>query len=98
MRSPSPSRSLPLVLLAAALLTGVPAAADEPPQKVREILVPFKDLNVLLENQPRRVLLSRQEYDELVRKAKVVPVKHAPLPVVVAAADYSAQATRSASA
>ena len=81
---------LSLILLVAAALTGVPAvAAEEPPQKVREVLVPFKDLNVLLENQPRRVLLSRQEYDDLVRKAKVAPVKHAPIPVVVAAADYA---------
>ena len=78
------------MLLAAALLSGVAAVAeDEPPQKVREILVPFQDLNVLLENQPRRVLLSRREYDDLVRRAKVVPVQRAPRPFVVAAADYS---------
>ena len=33
------------------------------PEMVREIFVPFEDLNVLLEDQPRRVLLSRQEFD-----------------------------------
>ena len=50
-----------------------PAQEANPPEKVREIFVPFKDLNILLENQPRRVLLSRQQYDELLKKAKITP-------------------------
>ena len=67
-----------------------PSLAQEtnPPEKVREIFVPFKDLNILLENQPRRVLLSRQEYDDLVKKAKIAPARHVPQSAVLTAADY----------
>ena len=43
--------------------------ANTAPKIVREIFVPFEDLNVLLENQPRRVLLSRTQYEELIAKA-----------------------------
>ena len=72
------------------LMLLAPAAAGEPPepQKVREILVPFSDLNVILENQPRRVVLPRAEYDALVKRAKKAPQTHAPRPAVLAAADY----------
>ena len=64
-----------------------PRRADSP-EKVREIFVPFKDLNILLENQPRRVLLSRQQYDELLKKAKITPARHVPQAAVLTAADY----------
>ena len=67
----------------------VAAAEPDPPEKVREIFVPFKDLNVLLENQPHRVLLSRDEYDALVKKAKTTPATHAPRAAALLAADYS---------
>ena len=67
----------------------VAAAEPNPPEKVREIFVPFKDLNVLLENQPHRVLLSRDEYDALVKKAKTTPATHAPRATALLAADYS---------
>ena len=46
---------------------GCPAPAE---QKTREIYVPFSDLHVLLENQPKRVMLGRQEYEELLKRAK----------------------------
>ena len=83
-RPPSCCRPLPL------LGTARPAAAEEtaPPEKVRELFVPFKDLNILLENQPRRVLLSREQYDELVEKAKITPARHVPRAAVLTAADY----------
>ncbi len=42
--------------------------------------MPFSDLHVLLEQQPKRVLLSREEYDDLVKKAKKSPETHAPQP------------------
>ena len=53
-----------------------------------EIFVPFKDLNILLENQPRRVLLSRQQYNELLKKAKITPSRQVPQAAVLTAADY----------
>jgi len=58
--------------------SAAPTPASGEPEKTREILVPFSDLNVILENQPHRVLLSRQQYDALVKKAKKTPESHAP--------------------
>jgi len=52
--------------------TAAPASAGgptKPAKVVRELFVPMEDLNILLENQPRRVLLSREEYDALLSKA-----------------------------
>jgi len=78
----------------AALATafGLPSAssvrAAEPRPLVREIFVPFADLNVLLENQPQRVLLNREQYEELLKKAKKAPEAHAPQAAMVVAADY----------
>ena len=66
--------------------------ADDPPppeRAPREIYVPFSDLHVLLEQQPQRVLLPREEYDALVKRAKRSPETHAPLPALMAAADYT---------
>ena len=64
------------------------APADEPPAKTREIYVPISDLKVLLESEPHRVLLTRQEYDELVKKAKKAPETHVPHPAVTVSSDY----------
>jgi len=67
--------------------------ADDTPVSeipVREIFVPFEDLNVLLERQPRRVLLSRQQYDELLERAKLTPETPAPHAAVLVSADYTA--------
>ena len=65
-----------------------------PPSKntSREIYVPFSDLHVLLENQPKRVLLGREEYDELVKKAKKSPETHAPQSALIVSADYAVTA------
>ncbi len=70
-------RSL-LFMFPALLLAAYPAGAAGPqkPAKekpIREIYVPFENLHVLLQSQPRRVLLSREEYAELVKKAKKSP-------------------------
>ena len=61
---------------------------NEPPAKTREIYVPVSDLKVLLESEPHRVLLTRQEYDELVKKAKKAPETHVPHPTVIVSSDY----------
>jgi len=68
-----------------------PPAAEKP---VREIYVPFADLNVLLEGQPRRFLLSRQEYDDLLRRAKKTPEDQTPESVVLMSADYQTTVQR----
>ena len=46
---------------------------QSPIKPLREIFVPFEDLNVILESQTQRVFLTRQEYDALVEKAKTKP-------------------------
>ena len=87
------SRTLQALSLIIACLWATAAAhagmpADEPPTKTREIYVPVSDLKVLLESEPHRVLLSRQEYDELVKKAKKAPETHVPHPTAVVSSDY----------
>ncbi len=61
----------------------------EQPLQVRELFVPFEDLHVLLEKEPRRVFLSRTEYDELLAKAKTTPRSIAPHAAVLADAQYT---------
>lgn len=83
--------TLCVALVATALLAhqaaaALPADPKQPP--LREIFVPFEDLEALLENQPRRVLLSREEYEDLVRKAKKSPETPAPLGAALVAADH----------
>ena len=85
-----------LVIASALMLTAGPLAsgADGPPDKsetiVREIFVPFESLDALLENQPQRILLSREEYEALIEEAEVAPETAAPQPALVASADYAA--------
>ncbi|MBC8872161.1 MAG: hypothetical protein H8E44_22240 [Planctomycetes bacterium] len=58
-------------------------------QLVREIYVPYEDLNVLLESEVRRAFLTREEYNELLAKAKETkPDEPAPHGAVILAADY----------
>jgi hypothetical protein len=81
-----------LVLIGALGVSGQPLAAEEPQNEpkrvVREIFVPFENLDVLLENQPRRVMLSRKEYEELLERAKKAPTTHAPQSALLLSADY----------
>ncbi len=56
---------------------------------VREIYVPYEDLNVLLESDVRRAFLTREEYDELLAKAKETkPDQPPPHGAVILAAEY----------
>jgi len=91
---PKHTTLLPVAFAATLLIAvGLPRAgtrAGEPEPMVREIYVPFGELDVLLEDQPQRVLLSREEYEELLDKAKVVPEARAPQAAIVASADYVA--------
>ena len=94
----SSGHSFALIVIAAlvvAFVAALPASAEDAPppeQKAREIYVPFSDLHILLESQPKRVMLGRQEYNDLVKRAQRAPETHAPLPAFVATADYSVTA------
>jgi len=58
---------------------------------VRELLVPFEDLSVLLEGDPNRVLLSRKQYQALLEKAKKQAEARAPRRALLVSADYHAK-------
>ena len=58
---------------------------------VRELLVPFEDLSVLLEGDPNRVLLSRKQYQALLEKAKKQAEARAPRQALLVSADYQAK-------
>jgi len=80
------------VLLALSPATGRDGLAQndaDEKKTVREIYVPYEDLNVLLESEVRRAFLTREEYDELLTKAKETkPDEPAPHGAVTLAADY----------
>ena len=69
------------------------ACAQEPQNSatpLREIFVPFEDLNIILEGPTQRVFLTREEYDALIAKAKTKPLAHVPHKVALVAAEYDA--------
>jgi autotransporter-associated beta strand protein len=81
--------SLRTILVAVAFLwMNTAALSADPPTKSREIYVPISDLKVLLDSQPHRVLLTRQDYDDLVKKAAKTPETHVPHPTVTVSSDY----------
>lgn len=73
-----------LALLGTLLIA--PAIAAEPP--VRDIYVPLEALQTLLEAPSQRVLLTPEQYEALVKKARSVPKEKAPHEVVLLSADY----------
>jgi hypothetical protein len=68
----------------------LPASHAAPPadKPVREIFVPFDDLNVLLQGDAERAFLTRQEYEDLIEKAKQTPIEHAPHQLLLLSAEY----------
>jgi len=91
-----PYRCNNVIFLLAIVLTGITlfaslASAAPPDDKpIREIFVPFDDLNVLLQGDAERAFLTRQEYEDLIAKAKQSPVEHAPHQLLLLSADYDA--------
>lgn len=83
-------RSLAVVLVAVCgLLAGAGGAAAEPETPIREIFVPFDDLDVLLEGSVQRAFVSREEYRDLLAKTKQPePRVPAPQVAVLLAAEY----------
>lgn len=89
----SPLRAVTWGLLAAAWLDGshwAAAQGQQPQPLVREIYVPFEDLNVVLQQGPRRVYLSREEYEELLARAARAPTSSAQQPPAIVEAVYDA--------
>jgi len=70
---------------------GQSAPAPAAPTRVREIFVPFADLNVVLEADIQRVFLTRQEYEALLAKAKQSPLLPPPQAASLLSAEYDAQ-------
>ncbi len=80
-----------LVLLALSTTGQAVAQAPKKPELVREIFVPFDDLNVLLEGDVQRVFLTREQYEELLAQAKKTdPEKPAPHAALILSAAYEA--------
>lgn len=65
-----------------------PAAGQD---KIREIFVPFEDLNVILQSDTERVFLTREDYEALIAKAAAKPQVKVPLSAAVVAAQYTAR-------
>ncbi|MCB9875293.1 MAG: hypothetical protein H6821_14050 [Planctomycetaceae bacterium] len=83
------SHYLLLALLGHLVVSALLATAAEPNVKpIREIFVPFDDLNVLLQGDAERAFLTREEYEDLIEKAKQTPIEHAPHQVLLLSADY----------
>lgn len=66
-----------------------PAPAPEAAAPVREIRVPFEDLDLLLESGPHHVLLSREEYRKLEQEARKSDAARPPVPALLTAAAYT---------
>ena len=78
-----------LCVLFALLASAALAAESAKPEKVREIFVPYEDLSTLMEGNSQRVFLTRQEYDDLLAKAKKKPPEiPAPQGALLLAAEY----------
>ena len=59
----------------------------------RELYVPFTDLNLILEADPNRVYLTREEYDELLAAAEIAPIKSTPANVLLKEVSYVGKLT-----
>jgi hypothetical protein len=64
------------------------AAQEASLPRERAIYVPFSDLHVILQQQPKRVMLSREEYEDLLKKAKITPETHSPQSALIVSANY----------
>ncbi len=80
-----------IMFVATIMFTATSAPADEPKPLVRELFVPFDDLNVILEAGGRRVFLTREEYDDLLKRARKTEAEAAPRAYALTAAEYDAQ-------
>ncbi len=80
---------LAFALCATALAAPPPHTTAEKP--IREIFVPFEDLNVILSGKTERVFLTRDEYAQLLARAEKAPDAKAPLGATLLSANYVGQ-------
>lgn len=68
-----------------------PAPPTKPPaaKPLREIFVPFDDLQVILESDKNRVFLTRDEYEQLLKVVQAKAAKQGPVNVVMLQAAYT---------
>ena len=62
-----------------------------PQEFQRQIFVPFESLDILLDGNSNRVLLSRAEYDQLLKSARTREIKRAPLDSAIVSAKYTGE-------
>src|SRR5271170_2095185 len=81
------------VMVFAAALAAADDDAPKPSQESPEVWVPSSELNVLLSKNPRAVLLSREQYETLMREAGKIPgpIKEPPLRAMLSAAHYNGE-------
>jgi len=70
------------------ILHAVEPSAPARETVVREVFVPFESLNLILEDQPQRVLLTRQEYQQLKKAARAEAQARPPRDADILSADY----------
>ena len=85
MRSRFPTALVAMTILLMATIS----CADELKPPVRELFVPFENLNVILDAGGRRVFLTRKEYDDLRRRARITDEAVAPHAYALTSAEYN---------
>jgi hypothetical protein len=84
--------SLALLPTSLLLLAAYQAAAGEAPvAPIREIFVPFESLDVLLQSGAERVFMTREQYEDLMKKAARAPEEHAPRESLLVSANYAGE-------
>ena len=81
-----------LLLMSSSVFSQGKKADDNSPKKFqRQIFVPFESLDLLLDGNSNRVLLSRDEYEQLLESARTVEIKRAPLDSAIVSAKYTGE-------
>ena len=81
-----------LTLLSASALSHDKPVDDKSPKKFqRQIFVPIESLDILLDGNSNRVLLSRAEYDQLLKSARTREIKRAPLNSAIVSSKYTGE-------
>lgn len=78
-------------VLSALIASQIAIAAEKSPEPlVRELFVPFEDLNVVLDAHVERVFVTREQYEELLAKSQAAKVSKPKHDAAIISADYTA--------